>query len=152
MIRLFRHYMPVSLVLLAVTEVIVLFSSMYAGIALRFMTVDTEHIQSVGPVFPRAFAFTVVMFTIMTALGLYYRELKEEGEWGYYARFLASQVIGLVTMLLIFYSVPELHLGRGAFTLVFTIAFMGTACARFVFAKFIDHDVMKRRVMLLGSG
>lgn len=152
MIRLFRHYIPTSLVLLAITEVVILFASMYAGIALRFIGGEHGDIESIGPIFPRALVFTCVIFTIMTALGLYYRELKEEGEWGYYARFLASQVIGLITMLLIFYSVPELHLGRGAFTLVFTIALMGIACVRFVFAKFTDHDAIRRRVMLLGSG
>lgn len=152
MIRLFRHYIPTSLVFLAITEIVILFSSVYAGITLRFVGGEHGDIESIGPIFPRALVFTGVIFTIMTALGLYYRELKEEGEWGYYARFIASYTIGLIAMLLIFYSVPDLHLGRGAFTLVFTTAFMGTAFARFVFAKFVDHDVLKRRVLLLGSG
>jgi sugar transferase (PEP-CTERM system associated) len=152
MMRLFRHYIPVSLVLLAVTEAAILFFSMYAGVALRFVGGEHGDIESIGPVFPRALVFTAVMFTIMTSLGLYYRELKEEGEWGYYARFIATYAIGLIVMLLIFYSVPDLHLGRGAFTLVFTIAFMGTAFSRFVFTKFVDHDVLRRRVLLLGSG
>jgi sugar transferase (PEP-CTERM system associated) len=125
---------------------------MYVGIGLRFLTIPTENIHFVGPIFPRAVVFTGVMITIKTALGLYYRELKEEGEWGYYARFIASYAIGLIAMLLVFYSVPELFLGRGAFTLVFTTALMGTAFSRFVFMRFVDHDALKRRVLLLGSG
>ena len=152
MIRLFRHYIPLPLLLLAMAEVVILFASMYAGIAVRFMSADIDHVVSVGPVFPKAVIFSLVMLSIMTAFGLHQRDAKQEGEWGYAVRFVASFAVGLVAMLLVFYIFPDLLLGRGAFGLVFLFAFVGTALARLIFVRLFKWDAMRRRVLLLGSG
>ncbi|MHB8699075.1 MAG: TIGR03013 family XrtA/PEP-CTERM system glycosyltransferase [Sulfuricaulis sp.] len=153
MIRLFRHYVPIPLLMLAVTEAIILFSSVYAGVALRFLSTDIlGHRASVGLIFPKAVIFTLVMLTIMTAFGLHQRDVKQEGEWGNTVRFIISFFIGLVIMLLVFYLVPELLLGRGAFSLGFVIAFLGTASARLIFVRLFSLDALNRRVLLLGAG
>lgn len=151
MIRLFKHYVPLPLLLLAFTEAAVLFSSMYAGTALRFAGYGRDFL-SVGPIFPRALVFSLVMLSVMTALGLHQRDLKQEGDWSHLARFVASFAIGLVAMLLIFYVVPNLFLGRGAFGLAFLIAFIGTALTRLAFIRLFRLDVLRRRVLLLGAG
>ena len=59
MIRLFRHYLPLPILLLVVTEAAVLFASAYVGTALRFAG---EHgdLKLVGPILPRALIFTCV--------------------------------------------------------------------------------------------
>ncbi len=153
MIRLFRHYVPLPLLLMAITEVIILFSSVYAGITVRFMSTDiAEHRVSVGSVFPKAVIFTLVMLSIMTAFGLHQRNIKQEGEWGYAIRFIASFVIGLIVMLLVFYAIPDLFLGRGVFALIFFIAFAGTALNRFIYVHLFKVDILRRRVLLLGAG
>jgi sugar transferase (PEP-CTERM system associated) len=92
------------------------------------------------------------MLTIMTAFGLHQRDVKQEGEWGSLVRFVASFVAGLVVMLLIFYVLPQLLLGRGAFGIVFLFAFVGTALTRLVFVRLFKLDAMRRRVLLLGAG
>lgn len=152
MIRLFKHYVPLPLFLMAITEAVVLFGSMYLGTGLRFIWGDHSGIKLIGPIFPRALVFTAVMLAIMTAFGLHQRDVKQEGVWGYPIRFIVSFVVGLVTMLLIFYVVPNLYLGRGAFALVFLLAFVGTALTRLIFVRLFKLDAMLRRVMLLGSG
>jgi sugar transferase (PEP-CTERM system associated) len=152
MIRLFKHYVPLPLFLMAVTEAVVLFASMYIGTAVRFSWEDPSDFESLGPIFPRALIFTLVMLGIMTAFGLHQRDVKQEGEWGHPVRFAASFVVGLVVMLLIFYVVPPLLLGRGAFALVFLLAFVGTALTRLVFVRLFKMDAMRRRVLLLGAG
>ena len=153
MIRLFKHYVPLSLFLLAISEAGVLFLSMYAGTVLRFtMGGEEGDIELVGLIYPRALVFTFVMISIMTTFGLHQRDAKQEGEWGYTMRFLASFAIGLVTMLLIFYAFPILHLGRGAFGLVFLFAFVGTTITRLVFVRLFRLDALRRRVLLLGGG
>lgn len=155
MIRLFKHYVPVPLLLLAIAEVIILFSSMYAGIALRFLSTDISyigHMESMGPIFPKAASFSFVMLSVMTAFGLHQRDLKHEGVWSYPTRFIASFAVGLVVMLLVFYTIPDLRLGRGAFGLVFLIAIVGTAITRLVFVRLFRLDALKRRILLLGAG
>jgi len=151
MIRLFKHYVPLPLLLLVITEAIVLFSSVYVGTLLRF-TGGHGDIASVGPILPRALVFTLVMLSIMTASGLHQRDAKQVGEWGYSVRFLASFAAGLVVMLLIFYAFPDLHLGRGAFGLVFLIAFVGAAVTRLIFTRLFNLGALNRRVLLLGAG
>ena len=152
MIRLFKHYVPLPLLLLAITEAVVLFSSMYAGTALRFTGGRYGDFESAGPTLPRALVFTFVMLSIMTAFGLHQRDAKQEGAWGYSVRFMASFAVGLVVMLLIFYAVPSLYLGRGAFGLVFLIAFVGAAVTRLIFTRLFKLDVLNRRILLLGAG
>jgi sugar transferase (PEP-CTERM system associated) len=152
MIRLFKHYVPLPLLLLAITEAVVLFSSMYAGTALRFAGSRYGDFESVGPTFPRAIVFTLVMLSIMTAFGLHQRDAKKEGEWGYSVRFMVSFAVGLVVMLLIFYAVPNLYLGRGAFGFVFLISFVGAAVTRLIFTRLFKIDALNRRIMLLGAG
>ena len=42
LVRVVRHYVPLSLVVLGVIEVLMLFGAMYAGVALRFSGLDIE--------------------------------------------------------------------------------------------------------------
>ena len=152
MIRLFKHYLPLPILLLVLTEAAVLFTSMYIGTTLRFVGGEHGDFESVGPIFPRALIFTLVMLSIMTAFGLHQRDARQEGEWGNTVWFLASFAVGLIVMLLVFYLIPDLHLGRGAFGLVFFIAFIGTALTRLIFVRVFRLDALRRRVLLLGAG
>jgi sugar transferase (PEP-CTERM system associated) len=155
MIRLFKHYVPLPLFLMVITEAAVLFGSMYLGTKLRFLWEGPGGVESIiGPIFPRALVFTITMIIIMTAFGLFQRDSrrKEGWAWEYPMRFITSFMVGLVTMLLIFYAVPYLFLGRGAFALVFLFAFTGSALVRLVFVRLFKLGSMSRRVLLLGSG
>lgn len=148
MVRIFRHYIPVQLVLLALLEGALLFGAMYLGVTLRF---GREDLPTIGPIYPRALVFAAVMLSAMTTLGLYIRETPK-GNWLYYARFMASFVLGWVAMTLIFYIAPGLFLGRGAFALAFAFGFAGTVFARVVFYRVVDQEMLRRRVVVLGTG
>lgn len=151
MIRLFKHYVPQLLLLLAIAEAIILFFSMYAGVKIRFLSLPAGQIEIIGLIFPKALIFTIVMMSIMTAMGLYQRGGREEGETGRFVRLVASFVLGFIVMAFIFY-VADLYLGRGAFILTFLIAFVGTAVTRFLFPRFSQNRLSRRRVLLLGAG
>ena len=151
MIRIFRHYVPMPLMLLGFGEALILLAAMYFGVSLRFVGDDADGQKMIGAIWPRALVFTGVMLTIMTAMGLYQRELRES-DWGYYARFGISFVIGFVAMTLIFYSVPSLLLGRGAFALTLLLSLLGTLAARYLFLQWVNFDAIKRQVLVLGTG
>ena len=153
MIRIFKHYMPVSLLVLGGVEAFVLFASVYAGVGIRFWGVLDRDIESLGPVFPvypKALIFAAIMMGIMIAMGLFQRE-HERSAW-LYSRLAASFVVGLATMTLVFYAVPSLFLGRGAFGLAVIIAFVSIAIERLLYHRFIGHSVTKRRILVLGTG
>jgi sugar transferase (PEP-CTERM system associated) len=152
MIRLFRHYLPLSLLLLVLAEAAILLSSMHVGVALRFITTHPEKVASVGFLVPKALVFTVVMLGIMTAFGLYQRNTSEQGPWSDFLRVTGAFLAGLVVMILVFYTFPGLYLGRGAFALAFLYSYFGILVARILFLKFADHTALLRRVLLVGSG
>ena len=151
MIRIFRHYVPVQIVLLAAVEVAILMASMYLAVGLRFVGADAADYLEVGPVAPRAVLFAFVMLNTMTALGMFTRE-SQTGDVGYYIRFLASFVVGSIAMTFIFYLLPGLFLGRGVMALAFLFAFVGTAFNRFIFIHLVDMNTLRRRLLVLGTG
>lgn len=144
MVRIFRHYVPVQLLLLAALEAAILFGSMYLGVLIRLGDIAQ-------PIYPRALVFATATLCCMTAFGLYMRETPQ-GNWSYYAKFMGSFLLGWVVMTLVFYVYPGLFLGRGAFGLAFLFGFAGTAIARIAFFQLVDQDVLQRRVLVLGAG
>ena len=152
MIRLFKHYIPAPLLLLATAEVVILLSSMHVGVSLRFITAHPGDISSVGFLTPKAVVFAFVILGVMTAFGLYQRHSVEQSPWADFIRVTASFFVGLIVMILIFYAFPDLYLGRGAFALAFVYAFVSVLVTRFLFMKFADHSALRRRVLLVGSG
>lgn len=151
MIRIFRHYLPVQLVVLAAAEVAILILSMYLGVALRFAGGGVTEVLTIGPIAVRALLFASVMLATMTAFGLFTRE-SQTGDNDFYIRFLASFVVGGIAMTFIFYLFPGLLLGRGVMALAFLFAFVGTALNRLVFIRLVDLNTLKRRLLVLGTG
>jgi sugar transferase (PEP-CTERM system associated) len=152
LVRVLRHYVPVSLVALGAIEVLVFVGAMYIGVSLRqgVAGLSGEATQTL-PVLPKALVFAMVMLAALTSFGLYQRENQQSGA-GYYIRCIASFFAGLLTMSLVFYVVPELALGRGAFALTMALAFAGHLAARLVFLKLADNEAFKRRILVLGTG
>lgn len=149
MIRIFRHYIPHQLALLAAAELLILFVSAYLGVAIRFG--GSTHVDWVGPIFPRAIVFALVMMGTMTALGMFTRQ-SLTGDLDYYMRFLASFAIGGVILLLVFYAIPGVYLPRGALILAFSLAFVGSALTRMLFMQLADMSSLKSRLLVLGVG
>lgn len=150
MVRLFRHYVPHSFLLLGIIEVMILMSSIYLGVSLRFAGED-ESLEAVGPLLPKALIFALVMISMMTAVGLYKTNLRD-GVAGMLLRIGISILLGLAIMSFVFYLFPALLLGRGAFGLAFAAALTGIVLTRIIFFKVVSQDAMKRRILVLGTG
>ncbi|MHB1529588.1 MAG: TIGR03013 family XrtA/PEP-CTERM system glycosyltransferase [Acidiferrobacteraceae bacterium] len=150
MIRIFRHYVPKALLFLAMIEALIIVSAIYAGVGLRFLG-HRQAVAHLSPIFPKAAVFLMVMLAAMSALGLYQRHL-HEGQWGYLPRLGMSFIVGLALMSILFYVMPSLFLGRGAFGLSLILALLGTGMARLCYIKLSKQPAVKRRVLVLGTG
>ena len=124
MIRIFRHYVPVQLLLLAVVEAAILIVSIYFAVALRFAGAGAVELLSEGAIIARALLFAGVMLISMTAFGLFTRE-SQTGDLSYYTRFLASFVVGGIAMTFIFYLFPGLLLGARRYGAGISVRFCG---------------------------
>ncbi len=150
MVRLFKHYVSHSFLMLGVVEAVILMSSIYLGASLRFAGED-QHLRTVGPLLPKALLFALVMISAMTAVGLYKSNLRD-GIAGMLLRIGISILLGLAAMSFVFYLFPVLFLGRGAFGLAFAAALTGIVLTRLIFFKVVNQDAMKRRILVLGTG
>ena len=150
MIRFFRHYVPLNLLLLVMIEALILGGALYAGVGARFIE-SGEVPDPVTPLFPKALAFTIVMLSLMTASGLY------DLEWQGGVRALLQRVglsfgLGLVAMSLLFYAFPSLLIGRGAFLLSFGLALLGILLSRALFIRWARAGALKTRTLIVGTG
>lgn len=150
MIRFFRHYVPLNLLLLVVIEALILGGAVYAGVSARFLDAGAV-VEDFGPLLPKALTFALVMLGLMTASGLY----DLEGQVGIRAllqRLGLSFGLGLVAMSLLFYFFPSLLLGRGVFLLSFGLALLGILLSRALFIRWARAGALKTRTLVIGTG
>ncbi len=150
MIRFFRHYVPLNLLLLVMLEALILCGAMYLGVSARFLDSHTIP-DDLNPLLPKATTFTLVMLGLMTASGLYDLE-SQGGIRALLQRLGLSFGLGLVTMSLLFYFFPALLVGRGAFLLAFGLALFGILASRALFIRWARVGVLKKRTLVLGTG
>jgi sugar transferase (PEP-CTERM system associated) len=150
LIRFFRHYVPLNLLLLVLFEALILGGAVYAGVSARFL--DGHSIpDELNPLLPKALTFTLVMLGLMTASGLY------DLEWRGGIRALLQRLglsfgLGLVTMSVLFYFFPTLLVGRGAFLLSFGLALLGILLSRALFIRWARAGALKTRALVIGTG
>ena len=150
MIRFFRHYVPLNLLILVLVEALILGGAIYAGVSARFLEVGAIP-PELTPLLPKALAFAAVMLGLMTASGLY------DLEWQGGARVLLQRLglsfgIGMLTMSLLFYFFPALLVGRGAFLLSFGLALLGILLSRTLFLRWSRVGAFKARALVIGTG
>ena len=149
-IRFFRHYVPLSLLLLVMAEAFILSGAMYLGVHARFIDAATLP-DELQPLLPQALAFTLVMLGLMTASGLYDIE-SQRGVRAMLQRLGLSFGLGLVAMSLLFYLIPSLLVGRGAFLLSFGLALLGILLSRALFLRWARTGTLKASALVIGTG
>ncbi len=149
MIRLFKHYIPKSLVLLGLVEFLIFILSVKLGFSFRF---SPEIITTDGALITvKSLVFAAVMYSSMIAMGLYQRHLRD-GRKGMFLRLGVSFAIGFVAMSLLFYLFPSIFLGRGVFGIALVIAFIGVVIARLTYVKLVNREDLNRRILVAGAG
>ena len=150
MIRIFRHYLPKGLLILGLSEMLVLWGALYAGVLLRSGSLS---LSSSAPATSggKAFLFIVVMLMVMTAFGLYQRDLKE-GQWGYFPRLVVSLSLGFIVFCLLVPLVPSLILPPPTLAYVVLVALCGTMLTRLLYVAIVGRAAINRQVLVLGTG
>lgn len=156
MIRVFKLYLPASLLILAIVEFMTLMFSMYVGVGLRFIDdpsqISSLHLpDSVGVIYPKALVYAVVFMLGLGAMGLYQRRVRH-GVAGMFLRALSGFVLGSVGLSLIYYAFPEMQLGRGVLAGALATSILLITLLRVLFLKTVDQNLLKKRVLVLGSG
>lgn len=146
MIRFFRHYVPLNLLLLVLFEAFILGGAVYVGIGAALPGVGAHE-----GLLAKSLTFAVIMLGLMTASGLYDLE-QREGFLALLQRLGLSFGLGLIIMSLVFYLFPVLLVERGAFLLAFGLALIGILASRAFFTGWTRTGMLKTRALVIGTG
>lgn len=150
MVRLFRHYVPGSLLLLGMVEYLLLIAIMYMALFFRWADIDDLH-NSLTSYLPQAITFATAFIVTMFALGLYNKDhVRDIGT--VLTRLLFSFFFGFISLALLFYIYPELAIWRSALAIAIGISLVGIMCVRWIHLQFADLQAFKRRTLVLGIG
>jgi sugar transferase (PEP-CTERM system associated) len=149
-IRLFKHYIPTPLLLLGALELLLLIGSAELAWQLRAAQIDMDSLGSIDRL-TGVLTYAFVVSVVMLATGLYephgYRSFRLTA-----TRLLVSFALSLVALAVIFYLLPDVALWRSIFFYAAILSFVAIMVARGVFARLIDWDPFRRRVLVLGAG
>ncbi|MEW8648255.1 MAG: TIGR03013 family XrtA/PEP-CTERM system glycosyltransferase [Candidatus Thiodiazotropha endolucinida] len=152
MIKLFGIYISKAVVLLGVIETFIFFLSMLGAIYLRHkystspIPVDDEMLKNL-PAF-----FAVIMFSSLTALGLYQKGSMASSS-GFLLRLILGFLVGGLAMASLFFTLQLFPLSeRSLLTHGLIISILGILVARTLFVRVTSDKTLKRRVLVLGVG
>lgn len=149
MIRIFRHYIPRLVLLLAVLEAVLLVASVHIGVAVRFYG-ETLYLIPDHVIWITSLIFAAILLVTLHAMGLYRREMREDF-WDSIFRLGSGFLLGLSIVTLFYYLLPQLYIGRGAFGIAFGIAFSVSIALRAVMHKMNSSDRFRRKILVVGT-
>jgi sugar transferase (PEP-CTERM system associated) len=151
--RFMRQTAARWLALMLLAELALLVGAVFLSVYLRFINYPDplEAYVALWLQTARAVVFAVFIVFGMTALGLYQAHLRETW-FGAIARQAVAFVLGAVGLLVFYYIVPSLQLGRGVLGLSLLFGFVAIAAFRVGSQRLVDVESLKRRVLVLGAG
>ena len=149
-LRLSYHYIPKSLVILALVEAAILMISVLYGIEVYVAFSSSSSFQLPDHIFYKALLFSCVMLIAMVAIGLYCEN--KESILGVFYRILLGFLLGMVPLALIFYLFPFLSIEKEIFLTIAGVGFIGIVTVRGFYHLLSDQEALKQRTLVLGAG
>ena len=152
MIKLFGVYVPKSLVLLGIAEVIVFAVCFYLSVLFQHNFELPTQLLSNDTITSSASLYALVMFFSMLSLGLYQPDSMIRAS-GFLVRLFLGFLIGAVAMGMLYFLLEDFFLtGRGLLAYSLMFSFLGILVTRMLFIRLSSDSTLKRRVLVLGTG
>lgn len=150
MIRIFKHYIPKSILVLAIYECIMLYFVIWLALVARF-----SQIGEAPPTFydytAEKFFYVVIVYLVLLATGLYRldtcRDLKMSA-----ARLSVSMVLAFFAISIALFMFPDITIWRSVAVYAIVFTYLILIFGRFIFLFFVDHESIEKRVIVLGAG
>jgi sugar transferase (PEP-CTERM system associated) len=151
--KISNHYVSKIVFVLLFIEALILLGAAYAGASLRFLDMDapisTPHVEHF---LTSAIAFATAIIFSMSAMGMYQLDADEGLRHPFFMKLMPSFLMGFLILTIVFYVAPDLSFGRGILLLVFALSALGIFLARMLFFKTSELQLLKSRIMFLGTG
>lgn len=158
-IKVFSNHLRVPFLFLALVEGLVFLISVYSAALVRFQETNADYTNitisydggSIGLI---ATIYTIVMMLSMTALGHY--QSQQHFSPSFFTetvlRCLVALIIGSIALMILYYLLPHIYMGRGFHFISIVLSFIGIIFVRAIFLHFVDQNTMKRNVLVVGAG
>jgi sugar transferase (PEP-CTERM system associated) len=149
-VRLFKHYVPHTVLLLGVIDLAVLLIAGEAAWILRFWQIDGEIDPSASRI-PQMITFAVTLQLAMVGVGVYGVESLQSMRFAV-ARLVVSISLGVLLLSLVFFLLPAFAFWRSNLLYAMAFALGGLTLVRVMLGHTLDGEAFKRRVLILGAG
>lgn len=148
--RVFKHYVPHAVVLLALLDFLLLMTAAELAWVVRARQID----MFVDPLTTRLLpllTFAVAVQTAMIAVGVYGIDALLSLRFAA-ARLLVAISLGVIFMSIMFFALPGITLWRSNSLYAMVFAYVLMVMVRALFGKLLGSDGFKRRLLVLGAG
>ncbi len=149
--RLFGHYVHVQFLLLALSELAVIFSISFSMYYYSIGVATDTAMQPVLETGAKLAGMAAVFVIFMVAMGLYDTRQRERLS-GLLLRLIAALFSAAIAMTMFYHFLPVLSAGEGLLKASATASMISLALLRILFYKFVDGQILLRRVLVVGAG
>ena len=150
MIRLFKHYVPHTVLWLGVIDFVLLLAAGEAGWMLRLWQISGV-VGAPADKLPHLLTFAVTVQLAMVGCGAYgvdaLRSMRIAA-----ARLVVAVSLAVILLSLVFFLLPAVTFWRSNLFYAMLFAFGLVFTARLLFDRTLGSEAFKRRVMVLGAG
>ncbi len=150
MIRVFRHYVPGSLVLLSILEIGILYLAYLLGESLRLKLAGLVPAPQASAT-SEAVLYALVTYLAFVSVGLYQRHTALDFRETLLKLFVGL-FISIVALAVIGFVIRETPVWRSVLLVVTAEVLVAIPAVRFVFARMVDWSRLRHRVLLIGNG
>ncbi len=146
MVRIFKHYIPFSLVLVGIVEACIFFAAVPLA---RYLNPDD--FNGFTDYFLTETVYAIVVIFSMAAAGLYSRHLRENFR-GIIFRVILVLTVVFFVMSFLFYLHPALFTARTSFVYALMITGGALLVTRSILFLAVDQEYFKKRIIVYGAG
>ncbi|MEG3181028.1 TIGR03013 family XrtA/PEP-CTERM system glycosyltransferase [Sphingomonas sp. LT1P40] len=150
MIRLFKHYIPNAVLLLALFDVVLLFAAAEFGWLYRAHQIALD-VEPIHTRIPQMLSFAASLELAMIAVGVYGADALQSIRVAT-ARLLVAVSLGTIFLSVIFFLVPALTFWRSNLLYGMLAAVVLLFMLRLLLGKMLGSQSFKRRIVVLGAG
>jgi len=149
-IRSIKSQVRTPVLLMAMVESAILFSSVYVAAVVVFGSVS-ECVRLLGPIAPKATLVSFVALVCLIAMGLYRFHQRL-----YFSEAAVRVLVGLtaacVGLAIVFYAIPPLLISRDIASVAIGYSLILILLARYFFVRTVDENVFRRATLVYGAG
>ena len=154
-VKMFNHHFRTPFIFLLVIEFLILFFSVYSGGYWRFDELEWQPVLFNLENYPlRALTYAFLMVFAMIAMGHYQVAITDGRLYLPYiiVRLLISLTLGTIALVVLYYAVPDVLLGRGILAYSVASSFIALMIVRLAFHHTVDGRSLRRKILVLGAG